>query len=107
MVKALIEVYPDIGLDSLLFHSYRGFFSLPLSPLYLLHFSHLSALLFSTSGSDWRNKARRKQFFDDYAKTNGFDSNIADNWYTVSFARILSTKVRAKKLVKSINITKH
>lgn len=36
----------------------------------------------------------RKKFFEGYAKENGFDPYVAENWYTQTSGRIRSVKVR-------------
>lgn len=36
---------------------------------------------------------QRKQFFDSYAKTRGFDPLVPENWYNISQANILETQV--------------
>jgi hypothetical protein len=41
----------------------------------------------------WFNVAKRRSFFENYAKANGFDPLIAENWYMQSPERIESMKV--------------
>jgi hypothetical protein len=41
----------------------------------------------------WDKSAERRHFFEDYAKENGFDPLIPDNWYSQSRDKIMSTKV--------------
>lgn len=39
-------------------------------------------------------------FFEEYARMNGFDALIAENWYSVSRQSVLATKV-SYKIIKN------
>ena len=41
----------------------------------------------------WQDIANRRQFFEKYAKTNGFDPLVPENWYYQSRRKILEAKV--------------
>lgn len=41
----------------------------------------------------WRDPAKRKKFFENYAKENGFDSMNPDEWYKQNRAAIMASKV--------------
>ena len=41
----------------------------------------------------WREAANRRIFFENYAKSNGFDPLIAANWYLVPSDKIMAMKV--------------
>eukprot|EP00026_Physarum_polycephalum_P003462 Phypoly_transcript_03474.p1 GENE.Phypoly_transcript_03474~~Phypoly_transcript_03474.p1 ORF type:complete len:467 (+),score=96.35 Phypoly_transcript_03474:1038-2438(+) len=40
----------------------------------------------------WASRENRKKFFDEFAKDNHFDTNIPENWYSISKDEILNTK---------------
>ena len=44
-------------------------------------------------GHYWKNTQNIKAWFDDFAKTKGFDPLIADNWYHVAREDIYGAKV--------------
>eukprot|EP00026_Physarum_polycephalum_P002023 Phypoly_transcript_02027.p1 GENE.Phypoly_transcript_02027~~Phypoly_transcript_02027.p1 ORF type:complete len:816 (+),score=61.48 Phypoly_transcript_02027:208-2655(+) len=62
--KALADLFPHIGID-------RNKF---------------------LARSLWHSTAKRRQFFEEYAKANSFDSNNALQWYQQSVADIMSIK---------------
>jgi len=64
LTKALFHLFPNIGLDR-------------------------SLLAFR---SIWREPASRRKFFEAYAAANGFDPNVAQNWYVQSSAKIMASK---------------
>lgn len=45
------------------------------------------------AGNYWRDKEKRKQFFERFAKRSGFDALVADNWYSISPLSISAQKV--------------
>jgi len=65
-IKALTHLYPDIGLDTTKFRVVRG--------------------------NHWADERNQKEFFDTYAKDNGFDPLVASNWYSVTRQNILKCK---------------
>eukprot|EP00026_Physarum_polycephalum_P003956 Phypoly_transcript_03973.p1 GENE.Phypoly_transcript_03973~~Phypoly_transcript_03973.p1 ORF type:complete len:646 (+),score=59.16 Phypoly_transcript_03973:3-1940(+) len=62
VVKALLDLFPNIGLDKSRFR---------VKPL-------------------WWEPARRRNLFENYAKANHFDANVPENWYFYSKAKIRS-----------------
>eukprot|EP00026_Physarum_polycephalum_P010399 Phypoly_transcript_10562.p1 GENE.Phypoly_transcript_10562~~Phypoly_transcript_10562.p1 ORF type:complete len:418 (+),score=65.52 Phypoly_transcript_10562:189-1256(+) len=64
VAQALLDLFPNIGLVKTNFHSTRGF---------------------------W-NVENRRHFFENYAQSNGFDFNIAENWYLQPQERIMEQK---------------
>eukprot|EP00026_Physarum_polycephalum_P000538 Phypoly_transcript_00539.p1 GENE.Phypoly_transcript_00539~~Phypoly_transcript_00539.p1 ORF type:complete len:959 (+),score=132.38 Phypoly_transcript_00539:57-2933(+) len=68
LARALEDVYPNIGLDS-------------------------SKLWNSTL---WHKEEARRKFFENYAKTRGFDPLVSDNWYSQSKIQIMATKGASK-----------
>lgn len=49
-------------------------------------------MIFIYAGS-WDNVRKRKSFFENYAKANGFDPLVANHWYGEPADKILATKV--------------
>eukprot|EP00026_Physarum_polycephalum_P000668 Phypoly_transcript_00669.p1 GENE.Phypoly_transcript_00669~~Phypoly_transcript_00669.p1 ORF type:complete len:889 (+),score=100.09 Phypoly_transcript_00669:213-2879(+) len=53
----------------------------------------LNTSKFSIPGKKhWRVERNRKSFFEQYAKDNGFDPLVAENWYAVRSEKILARK---------------
>jgi len=71
--KALMHIYPDIGLDHDKFSS--------ISKRY------------------WAEAGNRKGFFDNFALENNFDPLVPENWHTLPIAQIKSAK-RARSVLK-------
>eukprot|EP00026_Physarum_polycephalum_P000662 Phypoly_transcript_00663.p1 GENE.Phypoly_transcript_00663~~Phypoly_transcript_00663.p1 ORF type:complete len:1097 (+),score=133.55 Phypoly_transcript_00663:927-4217(+) len=65
-IRALMDIYPNIGLDIHKFAVHRGGY--------------------------WMVAENRKRFFDEYADNHGFDPLSADSWYQVSKQSIFETK---------------
>jgi hypothetical protein len=76
--RALIELFPNIGLKKEKFHSKPNHFS------FLYYFINFYIA--------W-NPQNSRQFFEKYAKDHGFDPLIPKNWYSVSYRSILSKVV--------------
>eukprot|EP00026_Physarum_polycephalum_P001704 Phypoly_transcript_01706.p1 GENE.Phypoly_transcript_01706~~Phypoly_transcript_01706.p1 ORF type:complete len:1010 (+),score=136.82 Phypoly_transcript_01706:80-3109(+) len=66
MIKALVHVFPDIGLDESKFVSYPKNY--------------------------WQDPAKQRQFFMWVAKKKGFDYSVAENWYSITDFSILQYK---------------
>ena len=105
--RALIELFPEVPL---LLTSFKVDKSLvlekstpPFSPLSILcplfqSFSSRPSLASFLSlnyliQAPWYYTENRKNFFLNYAKENGFDALVAENWYLQSRTRIKSQKV--------------
>ena len=105
VIKALIHLFPDIGLDETKFVTFPSmyisfishFFSLPAhilpSQTSLVPLSLISSYLIWTSENYWQDPAKRKQFFIWFAKKKGFNHSVAENWYSITTASILPYKV--------------
>eukprot|EP00026_Physarum_polycephalum_P003479 Phypoly_transcript_03491.p1 GENE.Phypoly_transcript_03491~~Phypoly_transcript_03491.p1 ORF type:complete len:593 (+),score=70.39 Phypoly_transcript_03491:636-2414(+) len=63
--KAVLDIYPEIGLDSEQFKS---------------------------KARNYWNKSNRKKFLDNFAKTKGFDPLVAENWYLIQRSEIKKLK---------------
>jgi len=71
-VKALLHVYPEIGLNTYKFRN------LP--------------------KNHWANIENRRQFFDHFAVVNKFDPLVPSNWYSISKEKFLRMKLAASVL---------
>jgi len=58
--KALVDLYPDIGLEIIKFNL----------------------------STKWHSEENRREFFEMYAKENGFDPLVPKNWYLQNAAKI-------------------
>lgn len=80
--KALLDVFPDIGLDEQKFRvknsMSKGVFAIP----------------YSFEGSYWNNRENRKHFFDLFAENRNFDPLVAGNWYKISKLAITKEQVQ-------------
>ena len=98
LVNALMDVYPEIGLEKAKFlHQSRMslFFS---SSFIFFYFNSLLAL-----GSTWQDETQRRLFFEQFALLNDFDHTNKENWYHLPRAKLKSFKVcwaeRSKKII--------
>jgi len=65
-IKALVHLYPDIGIDRKKFkHAPQNY---------------------------WLAAHNRRAFFDNFAKLNGFDPLVPANWHKIKYDQIRSTK---------------
>jgi hypothetical protein len=95
---ALISLFPDIGLDASQFTSITSSTVVthyPLLTLYITTKQDEGKCIINLFLDSWRSVGSRRNFFVNYAKANGFDPLVADNWYTHSRSRIETVKVRA------------
>lgn len=69
--KALMDLFPNIGLD-------RSKFNFPIS---MLSNSHKIFITYKNI-EYWNKPSNRRKFFEDYAKVNQFDPFDVDKWYT-------------------------
>jgi len=65
-IQALVSLFPDIGLDKTKFEK---------NPI-----------------NYWNDTRNRKKFFDHFAKEQGFDPLVPDNWYLVNRSAVLDLK---------------
>lgn len=89
MQKAVIDSFPDIGLEE------RKFTHITSILFFLLTFViSISKLNFINyfEGPYWSGKTR-KNFFLAYARKHSFDPLVAKNWYSVSVDDILKFQV--------------
>lgn len=77
VVNALLDTYPDIGLEVSEFEKKPS----------MSHDLLRTALIIVTGGY-WDDEKNRKQFFDKFASKMGFDPLHPENWYTVTAENI-------------------
>jgi hypothetical protein len=85
MGRALIELLPELKLES---HKFKQCTIL----FYLLFFLFFSKLIFLSS-APWSDRENRREFFEKYAQSCGFDPLVPENWYSVPKQTILALKV--------------
>lgn len=85
-VKALLYLFPNIGLDETKFVSVQSNTLPPSSPPH----THTSLL---SVGKFWKDIKNRQQFFIEFANNNDFDPFEPANWYSISTTQIYNTKV--------------
>jgi hypothetical protein len=95
-VKAISHLFPEIQFDITKF-AYPPSMRLSLCAKPLLIFKKT---IYKTKNVItfyeeylWADLQKRRRFFENFAKDNGFDPLVATNWYGVSQERILSAKV--------------
>ena len=81
--KALIDLFPDIDLDESLLRAQKC----TLLPLLDIIISHLSLFLYLAV---WKSPENRRNFFEKYAKQNGFDPLDPELWYSQTKENILA-----------------
>ena len=101
--KALLDLFPEIGIDQHLFDYCMptllplSSFSLLSPPVYPLSLPSPSHLLHCPQLVDMAPKTSspvmRRKFFETYARKKGFDPLIPENWYRQSRTEIRSAKV--------------
>lgn len=88
LVKALEDIYPNIGLRREMFaflHRMLLFF-----PLFYSCPSDFHTLFI---GGYWSEPKNRKRFFDEFARDSNFDPLVPENWYSVTTNEIEQRKV--------------
>lgn len=83
VVRALIDVYPEVQFDKTKFGNTTSNFKLKLKLYFCL--IPLSARAF--------NSTRRREIMDTFAASNKFDPNVPDNWYSLDSSTLLKDKV--------------
>jgi hypothetical protein len=78
-----MELYPTIGIDraNLKHWNECRYYSSP--------FFHPKKIY----KAKWNKATTRREFFEAYAKENGFDPLIANNWYSIPKETIMAVKV--------------
>ena len=81
-IDALVASFPELSFDK------SKFLTVPRM------FTQLNTLIHLTinKGYHWSNTQNIKAWFDDFARTKGFNPLIAANWYEFSFKDISSAK---------------
>ena len=95
-MRALIDLFPDVSLDASKLQQSAGMSPLMTSPFYpsLLSLHNILYILIGAIGAFIsQNVARRRKFFEDYARSHSFDYTNPYNWYLEPYERILATKV--------------
>ena len=97
-VNALLELFPEIGLEVNKFVGVPSKYNSLFSSFSLLFSSSLLRFLFVNSplrlGHYWADLKNRRQFLMDVAKRERFDPKVASNWYKLTLNNFLSHKVR-------------
>lgn len=83
MSQALLDLFPNIGLDKARF----------ISKSILLIINWLIVLLIRQFEDAWHEEDNRRKFFEDYAAKNGFDPLDPNEWYKQSIDKLTATKV--------------
>jgi hypothetical protein len=101
LVQALIDLFPNIGINRAkfsvnskyfcyLFFFEFFFFWFFFFVFVVLHYTRNSHYL---SIATWQDATKRRRFFEDYAKANGFNPLKPENWYKHSRVKIMAAKV--------------
>ena len=104
--KALLHLFPDIGLDVAKFRVYQcmSYSLLKSSPFpSVCSPSHSLFYLFIYTAL-WRKADNRRRFFETYAQQNGFDPRIAENWYAQQKDKVMTLKVLPPNLPLLLHI---
>lgn len=92
-VKALLHMFPEIGLDKTKFH-----FRLPSM---IISFP-ICILINFHADKYWSNETNQREYFISFAKHKKFDPLVPDNWYPITSESLSQYKVhlfRAMMLV--------
>ena len=99
LIRALQDVYPNIGLEDAKFSHLTS--RSPLSSLFPSLSPSLSRslhpLTLQTEGY-WKSRNKHREFFDKFAAKNAFDPLVADNWYNIKTSVVLQEKVCSSSL---------
>ena len=92
LIKGLLDVFPNIGLDRAKFNLIQRMYS---SFLFLLFFSFsvLFLLILNKIIDFWHTKENRRKFFETYASARKFDPLNPENWYCQQRKEIHSVRV--------------
>lgn len=85
--KALLEIYPDIGLQKSQFKFTSMF------PGIAINKDIITIINIILLDETWKDPNNRKQFFIEFANQNNFDYGVPENWYNISQSSILARKV--------------
>lgn len=55
----------------------------------------------------WYDATKRRKFFENFARMNGFDPLVADNWYTITRDRVSALKVKLFFFSETIFVKKY
>lgn len=98
--KALMDLYPNIGLDHQLFLRRPRiifiFYLLLLFHYYSFHLHFSNCLFYSIIENFWQEKSNQRKFFDAIARKKHFNPLIASNWYPITHRNIVTQKVKLK-----------
>ena len=86
LAKALCDIYPGIGLET------KGLGHVT-SMSQSIHVSFIFSFNKFSYSENFCHEPDRRSFFQEFAIARNFDPNISENWYSVSPADVLGTKV--------------
>jgi hypothetical protein len=114
LVQALLVLFPEIGLQISMFPYKTRMLSF-LTSLFLATFQYLISYSLNVSEhgpfslikywTGWNVPVERRKFFESYAKQNGFDPLIPENWYNVSKYKLIMNVFTVKSIILQILIT--
>ena len=100
-MEAIMNAFPFIGLDALKFKTVprmtRNLFFFSPPTLHLpssLPITLALVLILSVAESHWESKVNRKQFFDSFADSNGFDPQVPENWSSFDYPSFIHHQVK-------------
>lgn len=82
-VDALIDLYPNLGLEKHKFHFMQSIKS-----------GKILRFLTFMAGNHWSSSANRRGFMDSLAKKFGFEPLVPENWYSVPINAVTDEKVK-------------
>ena len=108
-IKALMQVFPEIGLKEIKFRFAPSicftfiFLTTTNSLFHFLYFFSSSFLLFSFFVEEYWSIGRKRELFCQYARQHSFDPLVAANWHSISIYSILMYKVTLPFLLPSFS----
>jgi hypothetical protein len=82
VAKALLDIFPEIGMDKAKIHAQ------------CMSCAGVWCIFLLSNADSRHNISIKRKFFENYAKDHGFDPLMAANWYTHA-PKLLDTKVFA------------
>ena len=91
--KALLALFPEIGLDETRFRINRRMCHSPVILFIAFLIISNSTTHNLISANFWQNSKNRRSFFEDFASRSTFDPLVVRNWYRVGYNDITACKV--------------